>query len=191
MRFILTMFLLCVLISGLMILAISFIGTPLHDEMQDYFVLGSGDKVATACFLNSNVENKVWVYLRQYNTHGKASLTAQLVNGNGIRLQTATLNYQPYMQLVGLQSGIKLTLLKAYYEHTNNVPTIQPTSILLNGGNDAKFIQLQSNPSPGVTATLNDTFMPPVDGKTYDIYTTTSGLTYRLAAKQIKSCAIY
>ena len=189
-RFILTIVMLSIIVSSLMILAIS-IGTPLQDEMQGYFVLGSGVKIATACFLKPNVENRVWVYFIQNNPHGKMSTIAQLLYGNDVRLQTATLNYQPYMHLVGLQSGIKLTLLEAYYEHTNNQVTKQATSIPLNGGNDAEFKQLQRNPSPGVTASLDDSFTPPVDGKTYDIYTTNSGLTYRLAAQQIKSCAIY
>jgi len=174
-----------------MILAIGFIGAPLHDEMQGYFLLGSGDKIATACILQSNVANRVWVYFNQYDPHGKVSdKKTQLVYGNGVRLQAATLIYQPYMHLVGFQSGIKLTLLEAYYQHANNEVTKLPTAIPLNGGIDAEFTQLQKNPSPVVTASLDDSFTPPADGKTYDIYATNSGLTYHLAAQQIKSCAI-
>ena len=85
--------------------------------MQGYFLFGSGDKIATACILQPNVENRVWVDLIQYDPHDKVSdKKTQLVYGNGVRLQAATLLYQPYMHLVGLQSGIKLTLLEAYYQ---------------------------------------------------------------------------
>ncbi len=190
-RLVLTIVILIALVSGIMILAIS-IEAPLHDEMQGYFLLGSGGKIATACILQPNVENRVWVDLIQYDPHGKVvDKKMQLVFGNGVRLQAATIIYPAYMRyLVGLQSGIKLTLLEAYYLHANNEVTKQPTSIPLNGGIDAKFTQMQKNPSPVVTASLDDSFTPPVDGKTYDIYTTNSGLTYQLAAQQIKSCAI-
>lgn len=179
------------LVAILMIITISVI-PPLYDEMQGYFPLGPGGKIATICILQSNVQNKEWVYFVQYDPHGKMSdKKTQLADGNGMHIQAAIVLYPPYMRyLAGLQSGIKLTLLQAYYQQANSNVTKQPTAIPLKGGNDAEFTQLQQYPATVVTASLDDSFTPPADGKTYDIYTSDRGLTYHLAAQQIKSCAI-
>jgi len=161
--------------------------------MHGYWVFDPTNKIATVCALHPNVANKLWVNFTSYHSNNQVSSTlTKLLDGNQARLEAATISYSPLMHLAGLQSGIKLTHLQAYYQQAPNTALPAPTSVILNGGEDAEFAQLQNNPSPVVTATLNNSFTIPSDGKTYDLFATESGLMKKLAPpqEQIKACGI-
>ncbi|HYK87020.1 MAG TPA: hypothetical protein VEV19_16735 [Ktedonobacteraceae bacterium] len=159
----------------------------LQSTMQGYISLGATGKIATICVTTSNVQHSLKVYLKQYDQQGKffqqydqhgKLINAQLIAGDQVRVQDSiiTIQYQPLMSIVHLQSGLKLTGLEGYYTNANDERTLKHSSITLNGGEDAEFTKLQHNPSPVATASLDNPLVIPTDGKTYDLYASQSGL---------------
>lgn len=175
--------------SLFMIFAIINDRTILQDELQNgYLPYG---KVATICAISTGVENKVWVYFNQDAQNGKViPLLRKPINGVEVQVQGVRISYQPFLQLVGLQSIYKLTLLQGYFPGIENAKAafLHPTSIPLNGGEDEQFQHLHSNPSPGVTASLDDPFTIQADGTTYDLFATPDGLSLSQASQQVKAC---
>lgn len=163
----------------------------LQTTMRGYTPLGAPGKIATICVAPTNVQNSWTVYLNQYDQRGNLIkqydqhgnlIHGQLVTGEQVRLQSAMINiqsqlqYQPLVSFAQLQSGLKLTSLEGYYSNANEERTLHPSSITLNGGEDAEFTKLQHNPSPVATASLDNPLAIPTDGKTYDLYASESGL---------------
>lgn len=165
----------------------------LQTTMRGYTPLGTPGKIATICVTSTNVQNSWKVYLNQYNQHNKQiSNQVLLVAGEQVRLQDIIINiqYQTLMSFAHLQSGLKLTSLEGYYTNAVDERILNHSSIVLNGGKDAEFSKLQSNPSPVATASLDNPLVIPTDGKTYDLYASESGLIRLSDTHSATSCGV-
>ena len=173
----------------------------LQTVMRGYTPLGASGKIATVCVTKSNVQNSWKVYLKQFDQHGNQIkqfdqhgklINEHLVTGEQVWLQGIMINiqYQPLVSFAHLQSGYKLTLLEGYYKNANDERTLHHSSIPLNGGEDAEFTKLQSNPSPVATASRDNPLVIPTDGKTYDLYASESGLIRLPDAHSPAGCGV-
>ncbi|MEO8954110.1 MAG: hypothetical protein ACR2H5_26165 [Ktedonobacteraceae bacterium] len=159
-------------------------------NLRGYFPLNATTKIATVCVTSTNVQNSWMVYLHQFDQNGnQTSQQKHLVTGEQVLLQGAIvqMRYQQLMSLLNLQSGYKLTLLEGSSADEGNK---KASRIPLNGGEDAEFINLQNNPSPVATASLDSPLQLKEKGKTYDLYATASGLSARPDANPPSGCSL-
>ena len=159
-------------------------------NLRGYFPLNATTKIATVCVTPTNVQNSWMVHLHQFDQNGnQTSQQEQLVMGEQVLLQGVIIQmrYQPLMSLFNLQSGYKLTFLEGSFADEGNK---KASRIPLNGGEDAAFINLQNNPSPVATASLDSPLQVKEKGITYDLYATASGLSARPDANPSSGCNI-
>ncbi|MGH2481111.1 MAG: hypothetical protein ACRDHW_15760, partial [Ktedonobacteraceae bacterium] len=101
-----------------------------------------------------------------------------LVLGNEWMLQDDTIKIAPWLNVVGLHSGYKVTRLEGRYDKPDLERNATHTVVELNGGDDGFFQHMQDWHgwiSPFIDAQYGSAVFSPADG-TYDIYVSQTGL---------------
>lgn len=127
----------------------------------------------------SNVGHLMNVEVTLYDTNGHPGSTqTYAVNGDEWMLQANVIEFYPWINVLGVHSGYKLTRLEGRYEDANLESHSNHTVIVLNGGDNNFFttVQDQAWTSPFIKGAYGSaTFLRP-DGRTYTVFMSQYGL---------------
>lgn len=162
----------------LVLLALSLLWLTLL--VQTYLGLTNDIKVARVRATPvSNIAHMMSVDLTLYDQNGRqTSEQTYVINGDEWMLQGDVIKFPPWLNILGVHSGYKLTRLEGRYDDPKLESNSKHTVITLNGGDDNFFktVQEQAWTSPIVQAAYgSSTFLQP-DGKTYDVLISQTGL---------------
>ena len=126
-----------------------------------------------------NVPHLMNVQLTLYDSNGHVTtMPPQAVYGDRWILEADVLEFNPWLNVLGIHSGYRLTRLEGFYDDSNLERTAQHTVVDLNGGNNGSFktLQEQAWTSPFIKGAYGSaTFLYP-DGKTYNVFMSQDGL---------------
>lgn len=107
-----------------------------------------------------------------------ASEQTYIVLGNEWMLQDDTIKVVPWLNVIGVHSGYKLTRLEGRYDDPNLERDAHHTVVELNGGDGDFFLHMRDWHgwiSPFIDAQYGTAVFSPADG-TYDVYVSQTGL---------------
>jgi hypothetical protein len=168
--------------SGILLLALAVSILWMTFLIQSYLGLTSDIRVAQVKALTiANQGNlpTMSVDLTLYDANGHvASDQVYLVNGNEWMLQGDIIKITPWMNILGLHTGYKLTRLEGRYDDSNLERTAQHTVVDINGGDDGFFQNMHAWHgwiSPFIDAQYGNAVFTSANG-TYDVYVSQTGL---------------
>ncbi len=127
-------------IIGLLLLAIAFSLLWATLALQTYLGLTGEIKVAHIRATRANIAHEMSVELILYDDNGHpTSDNTYLVHGDEWMVQGDILKLSPWLNVLGLHSGYKLTRLEGRYDDIKLENTAPRTAIELNGGDDNFF----------------------------------------------------
>jgi len=169
-------------ISGIVLLAVAFSLLWAAFALQTYLGLTSEVKVAhIRATTITNLKHTLFVELTPYDNNGHAQPPQTFqVAGDEWVLQGNILKIAPWLGIVGLHSGYKLTRLEGRYDDIKLENTAPRTAVELNGGDD-NFFQTMNAQRSWVTPFVDAAYGNAVfqrDGS-YDIFATQDALIAR------------
>ena len=163
--------------SGILVLVLAVSLLWVTFAVQTYLGITGDIKVATVrASTISNQSHKMFIDLTLYDDHGNVmSHNNYEVDGDRWELQGNIMKFKPWMNILGLHSGYKVTRLAGQYNDFD-AHVIKP--IPLNGGDGDFFNAAQKSQAwtaPFVDATYFNIVGRPADGKSYDVYVSQTG----------------
>lgn len=173
--------------SGVLLLVLSISLLWLTLAIQSYLGLTNDVKVAQVQATSfSNNSNSMSVHLVMLDNQGKpTSDQTYAMNGDRWLLECNMIKFPSWMNIFGIHSSYKLTLLEGQYSDPNLESQSKHTVVTLNGGDGDFFksIYKQAWSSSFVDAAYGNAVFEPADNQTYDIYVSQTGLYAKKAGK--------
>lgn len=126
-----------------------------------------------------NVPHLMNVQITLYDSNGHATaMPPQAVYGDRAMVQADVVEFVPWLNVLGIHSGYKLTRLEGTYDDDNLERTAQHTVVDLNGGVNGSFktLQEQAWTSPFIKGAYGSATLLYPDGKTYNVFMSQDGL---------------
>lgn len=168
------------ILLGVIVLLVGLVVLGFAGWEQTYLALTRNEWVATikAVPLPGATQAMTVTYTPIHNGQAAGKARRYIVRGDEWSLGGDIVKWQDYMNILGVQTGYRITRLMGYYDSAHDEVTKPQTAYDLAGGSDSIYTFLRQHPTlvPFVRATYgNDVHTVPDATTLYKVYVSTSG----------------